>query len=425
MATQFSREEKIAFDSVVEGFDDLLVISKLAEVDMSLAKNNTDHQGDRVWLPAPLISASFDGFDQSANFMDGTELSVPASIGYHKSVPLKLSSKNLRNERYMANKAQSAKQKLASDVNLALFNTAALQGTIVSKRTVAATGYDDVSLCDAAMTEIGVPGDNRFYIASPRNANLMAGDLAKRGTFTGEVQNAYERARVGIDIAGFDVYKNDQSVRLTAAAGVTVTVNGANQRYVPKATSTAGTGEISNVDNRSQSLVIAVTSGTVKVGDCFTIAGVNSVNMITKQDTGQLKTFRIVGIVSGGGGSGTVLISPPIIAADSAPTNPETEYKNVTATPANGAAITWLNTVTADMNPFFKKESLILLPGTFAVDPEDGWNVLRATTESGIGISYARQGAINDLSVKARWDLDFGTCLANPEMAGLQLFSQT
>jgi hypothetical protein len=425
MATQFSREEKIAFDSVIEGFDDLLVISKLAEVDMSLSNGNTDHQGDRVWLPAPLISASFDGFDQSSNFMDATELSVPASIGYHKSVPLKLSSKNLRNSRYMQNKAQAAKQKLASDVNAGLFNTVALQGTIVSKRTVAATGYDDVSLCDAAMTEIGVPGDNRYYVASPRNANLMAGDLAKRSTFAGEVQNAYQRARLGIDIAGFDVYKNDQSIRLAAAAGTTVTVNGANQRYVPKATSTAGTGEISNVDNRYQNLTVAVTSGTIKVGDCFTIAGVNSVNMVTKQDTGQLKTFRVTAIVSGAGGSGVIQISPPIIAADSSPTNAETEYKNVTATPANGAAITWLNTAAADMNPFFKKESLILLPGTFAVDPEDGWNVMRATTDSGVGITYARQGAINDLSIKARWDIDFGTCLANPEMAGLQLFNQT
>jgi hypothetical protein len=424
MATAFSREEKIAFDHVVEGFDDMLVISKAAEVDMILAgSDNTDHQGDRVWLPAPLISASFDGFDQTANFADATELSVPATIGYHKSVPIKLSSKNLRNERYMKNKAQSAKVKLASDANLALYNTVALQGTLVSKRTVAATGYDDVSLCDALMTEIGVPADNRFYFASPRNANLMAGDLAKRGTFSGEVQNAYERARLGIDIAGFDVYKNDQTVRLTAAAGVTVTVNGAGQYYTPKATSTAATGEISNVDNRYQNLAITVTSGAVKVGDCFTIAGVNSVNMISKQDTGQLKTFRVVGIVSGAGGTGTIQISPPIIS-NGGGTAPEKEFQNVTATPASGAAIVWLNTTTADTNPFFKKESLILLPGSFAVDPEDGWNVMRATTESGIGITYARQGQINDLGIKARWDIDFGTCLANPEMAGLQLFGQ-
>jgi hypothetical protein len=49
---------------------------------------------------------------------------------------------------------------------------------------------------------------------------------------------------------------------------------------------------------------------------------------------------------------------------------------------------------------------------------------MRATTEVGIGITYARQGEINDLSIKARWDIDFGTSLTNPEMAGVELFSQ-
>jgi hypothetical protein len=42
-----------------------------------------------------------------------------------------------------------------------------------------------------------------------------------------------------------------------------------------------------------------LAGGTVKVGDAFTIAGVNAVHHITKQDTGQLKTFRITAIVSG------------------------------------------------------------------------------------------------------------------------------
>ena len=50
---------------------------------------------------------------------------------------------------------------------------------------------------------------------------------------------------------------------------------------------------------------------------------------------------------------------------------------------------------------------------------------MRATTSLGIGITYTRQGSINDLSVKARWDIDFGTALLNPEMAGVQLFGQS
>jgi hypothetical protein len=256
---------------------------------------------------------------------------------------------------------------------------------------------------------------------SPRVANLMAGNLASRSTFSGEVQSAYERAAIGIDIAGFDVFKNDQTIRLAAATGGATTVNGANQYWVPTPFSVGATGEVGNVDNRGQNLAItATTYANVKVGDAFTITGVESVHMITKQPTGQLKTFRVVGKPS----AGVITIYPAIVSNQGGSAS-EKENQNVSATPAAGAPITWLNTVTAEVNPFFKKEALVLVPGSYVVDPEDGWNVMKATTELGIGVTYARQGEINDLSVKARWDIDFGANLTNPDMAGIELFNQT
>ena len=92
---------------------------------------------------------------------------------------------------------------------------------------------------------------------------------------------------------------------------------------------------------------------------------------------------------------------------------------------AAATPLTWLNTVVESMNPFFRKEALLLVPGSFVVNAEDGWNVMSATSELGVGITYTRQGAINDLTIKARWDLDFGTALTNPQMAGCQMFNQT
>jgi hypothetical protein len=232
--------------------------------------------------------------------------------------------------------------------------------------------------------------------------------------------NAYQKAFIG-DVAGFETYKNDQSLRLAAATGGATTVNGANQYWVPKATSTAaGTGETENVDNRYSPLTVtAATYANIKAGDAFTIAGVNSVHMITKQDTGQLQTFRVIGKPS----AGVITVAPAIIS-NGGGTKGEKEYQNVTATPANGAALTWLNTTTAELNPFFVKDNLLLLPGSYTVDPEAGWEVMRATTELGIAISYVRQGEINDLSMKFRWDIDFGTALTNPQMAGSLAFNQ-
>lgn len=421
MANAFSREERIMFDNVLEGFEDQLVIGKAAKKYQPLDAQSMQRVGDKIWIPAPYIAASYDGFDQTANFGDMTELTVPVSIGFHKSSNGKMSAKDLRDPTQLANYGDAAKMKLSSDINAALYLTAALQGSQFVKRTTAPTGFDDIALADAQMTEQGVPLANRKAFLAPRIYNGMASNLAKPQTSgLRETMTAYQKAYVG-DIAGFDTYKNDQSIRLGAATGGVTTVNGANQYWVPKATSTGATGETENVDNRYSPLAVtAATYANIKAGDAFTIAGVNSVHMITKQDTGQLQTFRVISKPS----AGTILVAPAIISGGGA-TKAELEYKNVTATPANGAALTWLNTVTSELNPFFVADNLLLLPGSFAVEEGVGWLSMRATTDLGIAITYVRQGEINDLSMKFRWDIDFGTALTNPQMAGNIAFNQT
>jgi len=316
----------------------------------------------------------------------------------------------------------AAAQKLASDVNVALMTVAANQGTLVVKRTAAAVGFDDVAQIEAIMNEQGVNSYDRFLALSTRDYNGMAKDLANRSTMTGKPLTAYEKAYIG-QIASFESFKLDYANSLTAALGTTVTISAANQYYTPKATSTASTGEVSNVDNRYQNISIAVTSGTVKVGDCFTIVGVNAVHHITKGDTGQLKTFRITGIVSGAGGTGVVTISPPIISAQGA-TDAELAYKNVTATPANGAGLVWLNTTTASVNPFWQKDAMEILPGRYAVPTDAGTAVMRATTDNGIEIVMQKFYDINTMKTKYRWDTLFGVVNKQPEMSGIILFGQ-
>lgn len=419
MATSFSREEKIVFDKMVEGFEDSLVIAKEVTKFTPPGPQDMVHFGDKFWLPVPMIGASYDGFDQTSNFDGLTETSVPVSIGFHKSVPKTLSAKNLRNEWALQQYADAAKQKLASDINGSVFDTAAL-GSVFVKRTAAATGFDDVAVIDTTFAKTGVTNSDRSLFLSASSYNAMASNLAKPQTSgLTKTSTAYERGFVG-QISGFDTFKNDTAKTLAAATGGSTTVNGAGQYWEPKATSTGATGETDNVDNRSQNLTItATTYANVKVGDAFTIAGVNSVHLITKQDTGQLQTFRVIGKPS----AGVVTIWPAIISNGGATIGGK-EYQNVTATPANGAAITWLNTTTAEQNPFFVRGSILLIPGSFSVDPQDGWQVMRATTSLGIAITYARQGNINDLSAKMRWDIDYGTANLQPQMSGVEMFGQ-
>jgi hypothetical protein len=421
MANAFSKEERVAFEDILEGFNDALVLSR------NVSMYNTDstemeRSNDTIWRPQPYIAESFDGLDQSGNFEDYTQMSVPATLGFTKSVPWIMDSKELRDALQEGRLGDAARQKLASDINVAITNVASQQGTLVVAQSTAAAGFTDVAQAEALMNEIGVQPFDRYFAASTRDYNGMAENLANRNTVQGAVQSAYENSYVG-RIASFDMFKMDYANRLAAATATGVTVNGAGQYYTPQATSTAATGETANVDNRYQDLAVTVTGGTIAVGDCFTIAGVDSVHLITKQATGQPKTFRVTGIVSGGGGTGTIQISPPIIS-NGGGTKAETIYQNVDATPANGAALTFLNTADAYINPFWQKDALEILPGRLAVPADAGAAVMRGTTDNGIEIVWQKQFDINTSKTKYRLDCLFGVVNKQPEMSGIELFSQ-
>jgi len=423
MANAFNKEERVAFENLLEGFQDQLVLSKNVSI-FNTNSTEMERTGNAIWRPQPYIAQSFSGTDMTNNFKDYTQLAVPATLGYSKSVPWTLTATELRDALQEGRLGDAAKQKLASDINVAVNSVATAYGSVVVKRSTAAAGYDDVALIESAFNELGVPNYERYAAFSTRDYNGMASNLAGRGTMQGKPTTAYEKSYVG-NVASFETFKMDYAPRLTAAAGVTCTItNGSALYYTPKATSTAATGEVSNVDNRFQTISINVTSGTVKVGDCFTIAGVNAVHHITKQDTGQLKTFRVTAIVTGAGGTGTVQITPPIIS-NGGSTDAEAIYQNVSATPSNGAAITWLNTVAAYQNPFWQKDALELLPGRYAVPNDAGAAVLRATTDQGIELVMQKFYDINTMKTKYRVDTLFGVVNKQPEMSGIILFSQT
>lgn len=428
MTLSTAKNEIVAFDDMLAGFDDMLVIAQEVEkYNLPGGPAAQQRMSDKIWRPMPYIPAVYDGFDQTANFGNMTQLAAPISVGIHKVTPVSIGPKDGRDKESVDRYFRDAALSLASQVNLSVFTVATNWATLVSKRTVAATGFDDLADMSAIMVEQGVPNFGKKAFYSARDYLKMASNIAKPQTSDSPLsRTAYERAYVK-SIGNFDLFENDQNKILPAATATGVTITNATPLYyTPVAATFDVDGNSTNVDNRTQLITIGVGASTVKVGDAFTIAGVNSVHHISKADTGVLKTFRVMSIVTGAGGAGTIRISPPIISGTGG-TRPELEYKNVTAAPANGAVITFLNTVTAPMNVFFQQRAIELVPGTYAVNADDGWNVVAkgTTPKLGLPMTYVRQGNINDLSVKARLEVDYGIGALQPEMIGMQLFSQT
>src|SRR5206468_7777144 len=101
---------------------------------------------------------------------------------------------------------EAAMQRLASDINVDCSNLAALTGTITVKRTVAATGFDDVAQCDNALNRNGIGMFDRKLALSSADYNNMASNLASRVLDNSKSLSAYEKAAVG-EVASFNTYK--------------------------------------------------------------------------------------------------------------------------------------------------------------------------------------------------------------------------
>ena len=423
MANSFSKEERVAFEDIVEGAQDLLVLSKHVSVyntdqTMMARANNT------IWRPMPYMAQSINstpGTSISGSYQNMTQLSVPATIGFSKTVPWTMTTLELRDALQEGRLGESAKQKLASDINVAIMNVAASQGTLVVPIATASGDYDDIAKCDSIMNEQGVPDYDRFLGLSSRDYNGLAGNLstASRSFGNAKSDKAYERSFVGM-VAGFDTYKFDYANRITAAAGGVTTIdtqNAALNYLVPQATSTSVGGQI-NVDNRYQTVTVSNTVGVV-AGDAFTIDGVVAVNLVTKQSTGQLKTFRVISVTNG-----TQMVISPGIISNQVASDASAQYKNVIVTPAAAAPINWLNTAASNINVFWQRDALEILPGRYAVPSDAGTAVMRATTDQGVELVMQKFYDIDSMVIKYRLDTLFGVVNKQPEMSGILLFNQ-
>lgn len=423
MVNSFNKEERVAFEELLAGFNDALVMSK------NVAVYNTDQtqmarSGDIIWRPVPYMPSSFattTGSSIASLYQDMVQLSVPASISKEQTVPWILNDKELRDGLRENQMYKNAKLKLASDINRDLLNVGSLFGTLVVPVAGASGDYDDIALCDSIMSETGVLDSDRYIALSTRDYNGLAGNLAQASRSFGNAKSdsAYERSYVG-NVAGFETFKLDYAPRLTGALGGSITINtttGANNYYVPRSTTTTAIGKI-NVDNRTQ--VINVSSTTnVKQGDAFVIDGINALHHITKQDTGRRKSFRVISIVS----PTSMEISPPIISGQGSNSS-EFQYQNCVVTPAASAPIIWLNVNATFQNVFWHKDALEILPGRLASQNDAGVAVLRATTDQGVEVVMKKQYDLDRSSTKYRVDVFYGVVNKQPEMTGVLLFNQ-
>lgn len=416
MANQFTDSEKIFFEGVVEDFDPSNVHANQAEVRQASTEHFTK-DGVQERRQSQFMVNTTEGRDVSSDTQDVKSLTVPVGISDDDIVNhvFELNSSELKNEYYRDNQVRAAVRKLSNKLDLRVTDKVVKEGSVVLTRTGEFSDYDALASAETEFQNREIDlSDPRCMNLNPRMSRKAASVIAARESGV-QQQAAYEASMLP-SVAGFETHKANVIASLAAAGGSSITVNGANQNKTLEVWSSSST---SSADNRYQTLTVNSTTN-VAAGDAFTLPNVNSVGMISKSDTGSLQTFRVVSVDSGT----TLTITPAIIPADSADLG-QKAYANCTTTPANGAALTFINTDAAQPSTFFCKDSVeIFTTGCADPDLSSTLSVMRAQTDSGIEILFAKEADINDLSVKYRLSFMASAHVLENQRAGILLPGQ-
>jgi hypothetical protein len=284
-----------------------------------------------ISVQRPVEFKSFEGETLGTQDIESGTIDVTLDERHH--VPFSISSKELAvnvkksnvPRKYLRPAGKRLAQLYESKVAAKVDEIANLVGT---PGTPPAT-FLDVGEVTTRLSNLGVPDDEEICAFYDPNVSLQLANGLKDVFVQGIAKKAIERALVG-EYAGARVYMNQSLKNHTvgAYAGSTPLVNGANQ-------------EVTYDESRNTDTFSLVTDGwafsttVLKKGDVITIAGVNFINLETKEDFGELAQFVVLAdVTSDGAGNATLLLGSALI---SDPTSP---YQNVSGAPADDAVIT-------------------------------------------------------------------------------------
>lgn len=241
---------------------------------------------------------------------------------YERLVKMERSQEELE-ENYLHPAARQLAQEVDSRAAYwAALNTNNVVGTLATDGTTIAP----FTAAEQVLFQKACPKGPRKLCLSPSlNASYVNTNVTQFNPAP-EISRMYKTGVIGT-AAGWEWYRSNSLYALTAGTASTggATVTGANQ-------------------SGSSLTITGTATQTINPGDKFSLAGVSAVNPTTRRNSGNmgLQTFVYTGstpfVLTGG--ADTIPIAPAIYG-------PGSQYQNVSALPANSAALTFWPGTTA------------------------------------------------------------------------------
>lgn len=373
--------------------------------------------GQTVQARAPVQFTTRDG--ETANPQDITERSVPITLQPLLGLDFSVGSTELSTsvgsngqvmpafkERYL----KPAGLKLAAilDYRVGTLMKNGFHQMVGTPGTPPAT-FADLLQAGVPLDRMSVPRDGQRLAAIEPGANATI--VAGLATLFNSQSVLSEQYKTGIikTSAGLDIAMSQNVPSHTVGPlGGTPLVNGPNQGII-------NVGTTDNPYAATTSLVTdawtAAAAARLNQGDTFTIAGVFSVNPETKASTSVLQSFLVTAAASSdGSGNLTAIISPAIIAGGA--------YQNVTARPADNAALTITSgaaNTTYTNNLIWHKDAFTFVsPKQEVPGGMDMAYQASLADEGGISLRFVRGFDITSNKFISRFDILWGGAVTLP-----------
>jgi len=247
--------------------------------------------------------------------------------------------------------------------------------------------YESVDLAGAKLLEQGVNiSDNAYLAMSVRDGSVLKGALLNQ--FTPAYNDDIVKTSALGHLSYFDVFQSQNIVNHIAGVGPRTRI-GTDTLVVNGAVASGNTIAISGAQANITNYFVA--------GDVISIGGVQSVNPVGRQATGENMQFVIsANANSDGSGNITVTVSPSIISDANNP------RRNVSNAIPNNATVTMYNS--HNVNVAYTRRSLdIVCPPLYKL--QTPYVSVATDSETGLSLAVTQQGDITTYQNYMRIDV--------------------
>lgn len=389
-------EDKVQFSKVIDQADKSDYDGK-----------NGYNAGDTIYISKPARFIPGTTADITSVIQDVVEEKVALTLDTRFVVPIALTSSEIATDLALQSWSKRVLEPAVSSMAQYIersFLQKATQATYNSVGTgTGSTVFDMDTILSAGqkIDENGCPDqDNRFVLLNP--AAQRSAVNANKGLFQSStnISEQYLKGRMGTGM-GFDFLSNNLGYTHANGADVTGLAVEASVVAISNGMSTLG--------------VDGVTSGaTIKKGSVFTLAGVNAVHPITKDDLGYLQQFVVTAdVTETSGNSVTLAISPSIYYTTT------DSRRNVSAAPVDETStLTFVGPATTGyaQNLAFHKSAFRMVSVPLVMP--DGLDMAsQATSDGGFTIRVLRDYDVLTDKLIMRLDFLGGIAATRPEWA--------